>query len=407
MEIDRRKNFKFSEWVPEFGTTDSNNTEPEGAETPILGISSSKLNNEFFSSVTKPYSKHKQYSILLQPLQQKYRSPGLESQLEEPWLWGYKNNKSFLIDGLLYHIEKHPISLTLIDRDPICLILKEFLDCPYMGHMSEDRTKMRVASTAWWPQWEQDLSEYLNTCESFQKENRKHGKRYGLLQHIEEPKYPWETINRYWVTGLVPGGKERFNDFLIIVDRYSKIVTCLLCHKEETAMNTALLFWNNIKSKFEVPKIIMSDRDPKLTSEFGTNLYDMFATKNESSTAYHPQKDSLVEIIIQKMEDIIRRLFAYGVKYKDLQGYTHDLVTLLPAFQLAYSTSQHSTTWKSPSLVEKGWNPLFPVDYLKKNLLTIHPTTQDLHDMWKRACDTVSKCIAESKYHNKQRYDKL
>ncbi|MBW0521850.1 hypothetical protein O181_061565 [Austropuccinia psidii MF-1] len=76
-----------------------------------------------------------------------------------------------------------------------------------MGHMSEDRTKERVARTAWWPKWEQELSEYIKTCERCQKANRKHGKNYGLLQHIEEPKHPWETINMDWVTGLAPGGK--------------------------------------------------------------------------------------------------------------------------------------------------------------------------------------------------------
>ncbi|MBW0481260.1 hypothetical protein O181_020975 [Austropuccinia psidii MF-1] len=77
MEIDRRKNFKFSEWKAEFGTSDSDETEPEETETPILGISSSELNNEFFSSVTKTYAKHKKCRILLQLLQQKYRSPEL------------------------------------------------------------------------------------------------------------------------------------------------------------------------------------------------------------------------------------------------------------------------------------------------------------------------------------------
>ncbi|MBW0585784.1 hypothetical protein O181_125499 [Austropuccinia psidii MF-1] len=45
MEIDRRKNFKFSEWEPEGGTPDSGNTDSEGTETPILGISSSDLHN--------------------------------------------------------------------------------------------------------------------------------------------------------------------------------------------------------------------------------------------------------------------------------------------------------------------------------------------------------------------------
>ncbi|MBW0465395.1 hypothetical protein O181_005110 [Austropuccinia psidii MF-1] len=76
-----------------------------------------------------------------------------------------------------------------------------------MGHMSEYRTKERVESTAWWPKWEQELSDYISTCEIFQKANREHGKKYGLLHHVEQCKHPWETINMDWVTGPVPGGE--------------------------------------------------------------------------------------------------------------------------------------------------------------------------------------------------------
>ncbi|MBW0524896.1 hypothetical protein O181_064611 [Austropuccinia psidii MF-1] len=346
MVIDRKKSFRLSEWAPESDTLDSGNTESERTETPILGISSSELHNEFFSAVLKSYAKHKQYGILLQLLKQKYRSPELEYQLEEPWLRGYKDNKFFLIDGLLYHREKHTSALTVVDRDHISLILQECHDCPYMGHMSEDRTRERVASTAWWPKWEQELSEYINTCERFQKANRKHGKKYGLLQHIEEPKHPWETINMDWVTGPVPGGKENYNACLIIADRFSKRMRCLRCHKKDTAMDTSLLLWNKIISTCGVPKIIISDRDPKFTSEFRTNLYDMLGTKLAFSTAYHPQTDGLAERMSQKMEEILRRFCAYGMEYKDHEGYTHDWVTLLPDVKLSYNTSQHSTTGK-------------------------------------------------------------
>ncbi|MBW0569676.1 hypothetical protein O181_109391 [Austropuccinia psidii MF-1] len=158
MEIDRRKNFRFSEWAPESGTLDSGNTDEEGRETPILGISSSELQNEFFN-----------------------RSPELESQLEEPWFRAYKVTKFLLIDGLIYHRENPTSALTLVDRDHISLILQEFHDCPSMGHMSEDRSKERVAITAWWPNWEQELIQYINTCERCQKTNRKNGKKDGLL----------------------------------------------------------------------------------------------------------------------------------------------------------------------------------------------------------------------------------
>ncbi|MBW0480509.1 hypothetical protein O181_020224 [Austropuccinia psidii MF-1] len=108
-----------------------------------------------------------------------------------------------------------------------------------MEHRSKDRTKERVASTAWWPKWEQEFSAYIKTCERCQKANRKHGKNYGLLQHIVELKHPLETINMDWVTGLAPGGKENFNSFLIIVDSFSKSIRCLPCHKEDTAMDNA------------------------------------------------------------------------------------------------------------------------------------------------------------------------
>ncbi|MBW0499701.1 hypothetical protein O181_039416 [Austropuccinia psidii MF-1] len=102
---------------------------------------------------------------------------------------------------------------------------------------------------------------------------------------MEEPKHPWETINMDWVTGPVLGGKESFNTFLVIVCRYSKSGRCLPYHKEERALGTALLFWNNIIPTCGVPRIIISDRDTNFTSEICTNLNIMHGTKLEFSTA--------------------------------------------------------------------------------------------------------------------------
>ncbi|MBW0490720.1 hypothetical protein O181_030435 [Austropuccinia psidii MF-1] len=93
MKIDRRKNFRFSEWELESGTPDSDS---EGTETPILGIHSSELHTEFFNAGIKTYATYKQCGILLQLLQQ-----NKGAQLEEPWLRDYKDNKNFLIDALL------------------------------------------------------------------------------------------------------------------------------------------------------------------------------------------------------------------------------------------------------------------------------------------------------------------
>ncbi|MBW0492561.1 hypothetical protein O181_032276 [Austropuccinia psidii MF-1] len=185
-----------------------------------------------------------------------------------------------------------------------------------MGHMSEDRKKERVASTAWWPQWKQELNEYINTCERCQKANRKHGKKYGLLKHREEPKHPWETINMDWVKPTT--------------------------HKQMVLLKGQSKQWR-------------------------TSLED----------SVHMEWNT-----------------------KTMKG------TLLLAIQLANNTSLHLTTSKSPSLAEKGWNSLLPVDHLKKNPLTIHPTPKDFHYMWKKAFDPAARCIAQEKEYNTKRYYK-
>ncbi|MBW0530267.1 hypothetical protein O181_069982 [Austropuccinia psidii MF-1] len=78
--------------------------------------------------------------------------------------------------------------------------------------------------------------------------------------------------------------------------------------------------------------------------------------------------------MIQTLEDIIRRFFSYALELKDFDGFTHDWCTLIPALELACKTSIHASTGKSPEMLEKGWNPKFPVDDLKKYLVDIHPT---------------------------------
>ncbi|MBW0556490.1 hypothetical protein O181_096205 [Austropuccinia psidii MF-1] len=162
-------------------------------------------------------------------------------------------------------------------------------------------------------------------------------------------------------------------------------------------MDTVFLFCNKIISTCGIHKIINSDRDPEFKSKVGSNLYDILGTKLEFSIAYNPQTDGLADRMIQTMEYIIRIFCAYGINYKDNEGYAHDWVTLLPAVQLAYNTIKNCTTGKSPSLVEKGWNSLLPVDHLKKNLLNIHPTAKDFHEMWNRECNTAAMWIAEAK----------
>ncbi|MBW0548158.1 hypothetical protein O181_087873, partial [Austropuccinia psidii MF-1] len=172
---------------------------------------------------------------------------------------------------------------------------------------------------------------------------------------------------------------------------YSKTPIFLPCHKDDTATNTGLLLWSRFLSHTGLFDNIISDRDPKLTSALWTNIHRLFGTKLSFSTEYHPQTDGLAERMIQTLEDMIRRLRAYGLEFKDPDGFTQDWCTLIPALELTYKTSVHSSTGKTPDMLEKGWNPRLPANKLSKDLIDIHPTASSFKIM-----------LDKVKHHSKQ-----
>ncbi|MBW0474401.1 hypothetical protein O181_014116 [Austropuccinia psidii MF-1] len=171
---------------------------------------------------------------------------------------------------------------------------------------------------------------------------------------IQEPIRPWEIVHMDWVTGLPPGGDRGYNAFLVIVDRFSKTPILLPFHKDDTAMDTALLIWNRVVLLTGIVTHIISDRDPKFTSALCTNIHQLFVTKLSFSTAYHPKTDGLAERMIKTLEDMVRRICAYGLEFKDYDVFTHDWCTILPSLELAYKTSVNASTNQTPSILEKG-----------------------------------------------------
>ncbi|MBW0514175.1 hypothetical protein O181_053890 [Austropuccinia psidii MF-1] len=172
-----------------------------------------------------------------------------------------------------------------------------------------------------------------------------------------------------WVTCRPPGGDRSYNSCLVIVEEFSKTSIFLPCHKDDTAMDTDLLIWNRVTSWTGIFINIISDRYPKFTSGLWTNIHQLLVTKLPFSTAYHLQTDGLAERMIQTLEEMVRRLCSYGLEFKYCDVFTHDLCTLSSALELAYKTSIHASTNQTPAVLEKGWNPRFPQDSLRKDLV--------------------------------------
>ncbi|MBW0464188.1 hypothetical protein O181_003903 [Austropuccinia psidii MF-1] len=168
--------------------------------------------------------------------------------------------------------------------------------------------------------------------------------------HIQERKSPWEVAHMDWVRALPPSGDRSYNASLVILYRYSKTPIFLPCHKNDTAMDTALLLFS----------------------------------RDISHTA----------------------LFENIVKFQDSDGFTHDWCTLIPALELAYKTSVHSSTGKTTAMLEKGWNPRLQADTLRKELIDIHPTDSSFKLMLDKVKNHAKKSMNEAFDYAKQKWDK-
>ncbi|MBW0576106.1 hypothetical protein O181_115821 [Austropuccinia psidii MF-1] len=185
--------------------------------------------------------------------------------------------------------------MTVVNRFTINLVLKECHDSHFSGHMSEDRTREKIKTCIWWPMWQKDVAEYFKTCDRCQKANKSTGKRLGDMIKIQEPSRPLEIFHMDWLSSLPPGGHRSYNACLVIFDRFSKTPIFLPFHKDDKAMDTALLIFNRVVSWTAIFTKIISYRDAKFTSALWINIKQIFGTKLSFYTAYHPQTDGLAE----------------------------------------------------------------------------------------------------------------
>ncbi|MBW0512505.1 hypothetical protein O181_052220 [Austropuccinia psidii MF-1] len=243
------------------------------------GICVTDIGTEFFKQAQESYKKDKNCHILCHLLLKDCKHPSLSSKLDGIWRKAYDEGRFHLLDGILYHRTKHTCFMPLTDRALIKTILHESHDSVAAGHLSEDRTLGRVKTFSWWPNWKKDVAEYCQACDRFQKANRAAEKKFVMMIQIQEPKSPGEIVHMDWVSALPPGGDRTFNACLVLVDRYSKTPIFSPFHKDDTAMDTAIMIWNKVISYTGLFQNIISDRKPKSTSALWTNLHSLFGEK--------------------------------------------------------------------------------------------------------------------------------
>ena len=119
-----------------------------------------------------------------------------------------------------------------------------------------------------------------------QKEKFDHQALGGLLHPLPIPVWKFEDITMDFVSGFpLVNGK---NAVWVRVDRLIKVAHFIPIWFKHNMEELVGLYVENIVKLHEVPKMIISDRDPRLTLHFWKGLHPALGTKVNFSTPYHP-----------------------------------------------------------------------------------------------------------------------
>jgi hypothetical protein len=237
-------------------------------------------------------------------------------------------------------------------------LLFEFHDAPTAGHPGYLKTLNAVATHFWWPRMTRTVRSYVATCATCQRTKASTQPTPGLLRPHDIPSRPWSHVSLDLITDLpkstAPDG-QTYDSIATFVDLLTKQAFFARTNKTISATQFAHLFIDTVISKRGLPSVIVSDRDPRITSDFWQILFNSLGSRLNMSTAHHPQTDGQTEVTHRTIEQILR---AYVSPMHD------DWSTWLPMAEFAYNNAVHTATRQTPFFANFGYHPTIPSSHL-------------------------------------------
>ncbi|MCO5614903.1 hypothetical protein L7F22_069188 [Adiantum nelumboides] len=268
---------------------------------------------------------------------------------------GKKEEPFTLQDGYLLHGNRLCITRSLREK-----VMFESHAPPYAGHRGIQTTMKAIETYFYWPTMKGDIQDYVSKCVVCQKTKYDRGKQHGLLQPLPIPDSPWESISMDFIFGL-PKSIHGNTGIWTIVDMFSKQAHFIPVKKTIKAHQMATLFISQVFKYHGLPTSIVSDRDPRMTSNFWKGLFENLGTRLNFSSAYHPQTDGQSEIANLTVLDLLKAYVTEVDHRSQWEKY-------LPLLEYAYNNTVHTSTGKAPFEVIEG-RPKSPL------LLKVHGKT--------------------------------
>ncbi|EGG16605.1 hypothetical protein DFA_08954, partial [Cavenderia fasciculata] len=303
-----------------------------------------------------------------------------------------KNNKIIEEEGLLFIVEPDLSKrLILVDKKHIAKILDESHAGYIGGHLGITKSYMKIRSNYFWIGLHSSIVKFIGSCDICQRSNKCKAK--GFLTSLEIPQRNWMDISMDFMS--LPTSKNGMDNLLVVVDRLSKMVHLMACTKEIDAVGTAKLLFNNVFRLHGLPSSIVSDRDPRFTSDLWSELMTAIGTKLKMSTPNRPQGDGQTEIYNKTIRKIME-------KFQETHKENWD--EHLTAVEFALNSFKQSSTKLSPFEINYGFEPTTPSNIFNIHAIKDMDIKQMIDYFQKVARDNIlSSQVEQARNYNKNR----
>jgi hypothetical protein len=169
-------------------------------------------------------------------------------------------------DGVLLDMNKVYIPNS---QELINLVLREMHNLPYAECPRYHKTFATLRSQYFWPIMKKEVIEYIARCMKCQKVKDKNINQARFLQLFAIPKWKWEAFTIYFITKL-PKKMKQHDSIMVVVDKLTKDAHFVLVKLTHKVSNIAEIYMKEIARIHCVHKAIISNIDPKFTSNFWT-----------------------------------------------------------------------------------------------------------------------------------------
>src|SRR6266576_5150765 len=100
-------------------------------------------------------------------------------------------------------------------------VLEANHDSKIAGHFGQYKTLERLRQNFFWSKMNDEVRDYVRSCDVCQRDKASRRRKYGLLQPLEVPHHPWRSIAMDFIVGLPESNG--FTQIWVVVDRLTKM----------------------------------------------------------------------------------------------------------------------------------------------------------------------------------------